>query len=134
MLPGNSWGGDFIDADKITADVHEVAGQGLGGVQDGIEGQIGSGGADQGPGVGLQSPVGVGDRRDDSVPGDSNDRKRKLEDDKTREPKRINLDMDDFDKKLDAFGEKLINKVEERINTINHIQQVPNIPVVHSET
>jgi hypothetical protein len=68
------------------------------------------------------------------VPGDSNDRKRKMEDDKTKEPKRINLDMDDFDKKLDAFGEKLLNKVEERINTINQIQQVPNIPVVHSET
>ena len=128
VLPCNSEGGDFIDADTNTAeDVHGVAGQGVGDVQEGIEGQIGRGGADQGSGVGLHV--------DDGMPGESpHDRKRKLDDDKTSEPKRINLDQDDFEKKLDSFGEKLLNKVEDRINTINQSRkQIQDKPVVQGE-
>ena len=130
VLPGNIEGGDFIDADKNTEEaVHGVAGQGAGGVQDGVEGQLDRGDADQGSGVGLQSHV--DDGRDNSVPGDSHARKRKLDDEKTSEPKIINFCLDDFDKKLDAFGEKLLDKVEEKINSISQSKkQVQKIPVV----
>jgi hypothetical protein len=117
---------------NIRASLNKLALRNRGVGQKKISGPLGRGGADQGSGVALQSHV--NDCKVNSVPSGSNGRKRKLDDDKTSEPKRINLGLEDFDKILDAFGEKLLDKVEEKINSISQSKkQVQNIPVVQNE-